>query len=250
MHNIYTRIIAELQKFFRQTGLSRAVIGVSGGIDSAVCLKLAVDALGHDHVTALLMPEKGVSTEENLMHAKTLCKFLKVDYHLIPINHFLTDFLTLPWQPNALAQINTKSRLRMVLLYNFANTHNSLVIGTSNKTELYLGYATKYGDGGVDIDIIGDLFKEEVYLLAEHLGLPDEFLKKVPTAELFHGQTDETELGMSYREIDPVLKMLESGLTKEEIIGKGLNPNTVHKIFRLIEQNRHKVEPPHIIKVK
>lgn len=250
MHNTYTKLIAGIQKYFKLAGIDKAVIGVSGGVDSALCLKLVVDALGPEKVTGLLMPEKGISSEENIIHAKTLCEFLKVEYYTIFINKFLTDYVTLPWQPNELAQINMKARIRMILLYNFANTNNTLVIGTSNKTELALGYGTKHGDLGVDLEIIGDLLKEEVYKLAEHVGLPDEFLTKTPSAELYAGQTDEDELGLTYKEIDPILKHLEKGLSKEEIISKGINPNSVLKIFRLMELNRHKLVPPYIIPLK
>jgi len=250
MHNIYTKIIASIQKYFKLAGIEKAVIGVSGGVDSALCLKLVVDAIGADKVSALIMPEKGISSEENMRHAKTLCEFLKVDFEVIFINKFLADFLTLPWQPNELAQINTKARVRMLLLYNFANTKNALVIGTSNKTELALGYGTKYGDLGADIEIIGDLLKEEVYKLGEHVGLPEEFLTKTPSAELYPGQTDESEIGLSYKEMDAILKHLEKGLSKEDVISKGINPNSVLKVFRLMELNRHKLVPPYIIPVK
>lgn len=250
MHNTYTKIIAGIHKYFKESKIENAIIGVSGGIDSALSLKLTVDALGEQHVTALLMPEKGISSEENTMHAKTLCQFLKVDHYVIAINKFLTDFLALPWKPNELAQINTKARIRMTIIYNFANTKNALVVGTSNKTELLLGYGTKFGDLAADIEILGDLYKEEVYKLAEHVGLPNEFIEKQPSAELYQGQTDEEELGMTYKEIDTILKQMMVGLSKDDLINKGLNPNTVHKIFRLVELNRHKTVPAHLIKVK
>ncbi len=250
MHNIYTKIIAAIQKYFKEAQIDHAVIGVSGGVDSALCLKLVVDALDPDHVTALTMPEKGISSDENLLHARTLCQFLHVEHHNIPINKYLMDFLSLPWKPTDLSQINTKARVRMVILYNYANSRNSMVIGTSNKTELALGYGTKYGDLAADIEIIGDLFKDDVYKLAEHVGLPNEFLEKAPSAELFTGQTDESELGMTYREIDIVLRKMEDGLSKEELIGRGINPNIVHKVFRLYEINRHKLNPPFLIRLK
>lgn len=250
MHNIYTKIIAGIHKYFKQAKTDYAVIGVSGGIDSALSLKLTVDALGPEKVTALLLPEKGISSDENIAHSKTLCQFLKVEHYTININKFTTDYLSLPWQPNDLAQINNKARIRMVILYNFANTRNALVIGTSNKTELALGYFTKYGDGAADIEVIGDLYKEDVYALAEHVGLPQEFLNKTPSAELYQGQTDEEELGLSYKEIDIVLKKMEEGLTKDDMINKGINPNSVHKIFRLCEINKHKTSTPFIIPTK
>lgn len=248
MHNNYTRIIAGIHKYFKENGFDKAVIGVSGGVDSALCLKLIVDTLGAPNVTALLMPEKGISNEENFVHAKGLCQFLKVQFHTIPINRYLTDFLTLSWKPSDLAQMNLKARIRMCILYNYANTHNALVIGTSNKTELAIGYGTKHGDLAGDIEIIGDLLKEEVFELANHVGLPDEFINKAPSAELYLDQTDEDELGMSYKEIDRILKQIEAGLTKDEIVEKGLNAQNVHKVFRLIATNRHKLAPPHLVK--
>ena len=248
IHLVYQKIINGVENYFKKANIENAVIGVSGGVDSALTLKIAVDALGPNKVTAVLMPEKGITSEENMIHAKTLCEFLKVEYHTISINKYLTDFLALPWQPNDLAQINLKARIRMIILYNFANTRNALVLGTSNKTELALGYCTKHGDLACDLEVIGDLFKEDVYSLAEFIGLPDEFIQKAPSAELYTGQTDEDELGITYREIDNILRQIENGATKDDLIGKGINPNSVHKVFRLIELNGHKLLPASVIK--
>ncbi len=250
MHNIYTKILASINKYFKDAQKEKAVIGVSGGVDSALALKLAVDALGPDKVTAVLMPEKGVSSEENFQHAKALCQFLKVENFIVPINKYLMDFLALPWKPSNLAQMNTKARVRMVILYSFANTKNALVLGASNKTELELGYGTKYGDLAADIEVLGDLYKEDVYALADHIGLPNEFIEKTPSAELFSGQTDEEDLGMTYKEADTILKKIEEGFNKDELINKGLSPHAVHKVFRLREDNSHKLKPPFTIKAK
>jgi len=247
MHNIYTKIIAGIHKYFKQSGVEKAVIGISGGLDSAVALKLTVDALSKENVTAIMMPEKGVSLDENIVHAKLLCDFLNVEHYTVNINKFLTDYLTLPWKPNTLAQINSKTRLRMAMLYSFANTRNALVVGTANKTDLQIGFVTKYGDLAADIHVLGDLFKEDVYKLAEHLGLPDEMISKTPTGELYIGQTDEDEVGLNHKEIESVLVQIEKGTSKDEMINKGINPNTVQKVLRLVKQNEHKLRTPLII---
>lgn len=255
MHNTYTHTVSQIKKYFDTAGYRRAVLGVSGGIDSALALKLTIDALGEDNVTALIMPEHGVTSDENNMHAKRLCEFLRVRKHLIPINKYLLDLLQLPWQPSHLAQMNTKARARAIILYNYANTEHALVVGTSNKSELTLGYGTKHGDLAADIMPLGDLYKTNVYLLAEHLGLPDEIIKKAPTAELYKGQSDETELGAPYSLIDPLLKELENGKTENELLEEvSKQPNRfdltlpiVESLFDRIAKNKHKLEPPRII---
>ncbi|MBT4055778.1 NAD(+) synthase, partial [Candidatus Peregrinibacteria bacterium] len=148
--NTHTHLLGEIKKYVAATGLTKAVLGVSGGIDSALVLKLLADAIGPKNVTALLMPENGVTRDENTSHSKQLCKFMGITYHTIPINKYLLDLLHLPWQPSRLAQMNTKARARSIILYNFANSENALVVGTSNKSELRIGYGTKFGDLACD----------------------------------------------------------------------------------------------------
>ncbi|MFA5829877.1 MAG: NAD+ synthase [Candidatus Gracilibacteria bacterium] len=252
MEQIYQQLIKGIQEYFAKTGLSHVVIGISGGIDSALTLKLAVDALGPEKVTALSMPELGVSAQINIEHAYKLCEALEVTFFSQPINPFLIDFARLPWKPSKLAQQNTKARIRAVLLYNYANTTEALVLGTSNKSEILLGYGTKYGDLAADLEVIGDLLKEEVFALADFVGLPKEIIEKAPTAELFSGQTDEVELGAKYSELDPILKKIDlekANFSEEDLIQKGMNPLLVHSVIRRVKANKHKSEMPPIIKI-
>ncbi len=234
MKSVYSNIVKGVKQYFKKAGIKKAVIGLSGGIDSALALRLTADAIGNKNITALLMPEKGLTKKQNVDDAMELCELLKIDCKIIPINAFLREFRKIEvWKQNQIATINTKSRVRALLLYNYANTHNALVIGTSNKTELALGYFTKYGDGACDIEVIGDLYKTEVWELAKYLKIPKQIIHKVPSAELFHGHTDETEIGESYENIDNMLK------------GKKKISN---KIKKLIKENKHKTEQIHTIK--
>ncbi len=232
MEAAYNCIIKGIRQYFKKAGMREAVIGLSGGIDSALALRLVADAVGSENVIALLMPEKGMTRIEDVKDAASLCRLLKVKYKIIEIINILDNFKKIKQNKNS--WINLKPRIRMLILYNYANANNALVIGTSNKTELTLGYFTKYGDGACDLEVIGDLYKTEVWELAKYLKLPSEIIDKVPSAGLFKGQTDEKEIGASYEDIDNML-MGKRKISK--------------RLKRLINKNKHKTERIPIIKV-
>lgn len=243
---LYNNLADGLKSYFQKNNFKRGVVGLSGGVDSALTLKIAVDALGANNVTALIMPELGLSKQENIDHAKALCKFFSVNAFYQPINTFLSDFNITPWKPTNRAQMNTKARVRAVLLYSFANSENALVLGTSNLSETLLGYGTKFGDMAADVEVIGSLYKTEVVKLAEHIGLPPEIVYKTPSAELAPGQTDEEEMGARYADMDRVLAKLDLGI--DGCISAGLPATLVHLVFRRVEEHKHKRELPAVIK--
>lgn len=232
-------IIAGIREYFKRTGFSAAVIGMSGGVDSALTTVLTAKALGPKHVTALLMPEHGLTNPKNTADAAALAKQLGVHAITIPINRFLSPFGNLGWKQSKLAKMNLRARSRAMLLYNYANSNRCLVVGTSNKTELKLGYFTKYGDGAVDLEPIGNLYKCEVRAMARMLGVPDRMVDKTPTAELFRGQTDELELGMSYDDADSLLMRLERG--------EKLSSKKGAQLMKIITTNAHKSQLPPVI---
>jgi len=235
MKKIYIKLVNGIKNYFKKNNFSKAVIGLSGGLDSALVCFLIVKALGNKNVTAILMPEKGVSSKSSVKDAVDLAKKLKIKYHIVPINSFVKNY-KFSWKKNKSSVINTKARIRATILYHYANANNALVVGTSNKTELEIGFFTKYGDGAVDLEPIGNLYKTDEYKLAMYLGLPEEFLNKKPSAELYKGHTDEGEIGASYLQIDAVLK------------GKLKKGKVFDIIKKRIKENKHKLDSVPVVK--
>ena len=203
--NVKDKLVNDLRSFL---GDKKAVIGISGGIDSAVVASLCVRAVGADRVIGVQMPYGDQSTEDG----STLIKNLGIKDNIVNIKHIVQSFPQMPPSIiNNLTNGNIRARVRMTLLYAYAGTNNGFVIGTSNKTETLLGYFTKYGDGGCDVEPIGDLYKTDIFGLARNLkDIPDKIITKSPSAELWEGQTDEGEIGMTYAEMDGILKGMDT----------------------------------------
>ncbi|HIQ38463.1 MAG TPA: NAD+ synthase [Methanothermococcus okinawensis] len=223
------------------------VVGLSGGIDSSVVATLCVKALGRDKVLGVIMPERD-SDPKDIEHAKMIAEKLGIRYIISDITDILKAFGAGGYVPtrefDRIADGNLKARIRMCILYYFANRRKLLVAGTSNKSELYMGYGTKYGDLGSDFLVIGNLFKTEVRELAKYLGIPQEIIDKPPSAGLWKGQKDEEELGITYEVLDRILERIEKGEDKEKI-SKDLNVplSQVEEVLNRIEANKHKLGP-------
>jgi len=233
----------------KTSATSGAVLGLSGGIDSSLCAALAVKAIGKDKVHGLILPAKTTS-EVDVKDAKDLAETLGIQYKTIDITGIYDSIDKVAFSKDRIGKGNIMARIRMILLRDYAHSKNLLVLGTGNKSELQIGYFTKNGDSGVDILPIGDLYKTQVRHLAKHLHISDNIITKAPTAGLWHGQTDEDEIGVKYETLDKILLGLELGLTTSEIteIIK-TDEDTIIKIKNRIERSKHKIEPIPIQKV-
>lgn len=245
---VQDKIIDFIWNKTHKAGISGVVIGISGGIDSALTAALAVKALGKDKVLGIHMPESGLTSTVDTEDAEAVADWLGIELRIIDISEIFTAFMnSVPDSDSAgyLCRGNLKARIRMSLLYFHANHMNRMVIGTGNKTEILLGYYTKYGDGGVDLEPIGGIYKTEVWGLSRILGVPEQVITKKPSAGLWKGQTDEAELGISYAKVDNVLRMLEQNEAPETIISTlGVSIEQLDSVMKRIERNEHKRRAP------
>ncbi|MFY9142533.1 NAD+ synthase [Sulfuricurvum sp.] len=246
-YELVSRYLSEfLDQEVRKTGLKKVVIGLSGGIDSAVVAVLAHRAFGDD-LLCVKMPSH-YSSQSSLDDADELCSTFNLRSEVHSIEPMLRAYENPEMSPLRVG--NLSARLRMVTLFDISAREGALVLGTSNKSELMLGYGTLYGDLASALNPIGDLYKTEVFELARHLSIPDSIVSKPPSADLWAGQSDETEIGYPYADLDRVLKRyVEERHTCEEMIADGENPQLVDMIVMRIYKNQFKRKMPIIAKL-
>jgi NAD+ synthase len=240
-----TFIREELRKFNNKKG----ILGLSGGLDSSVCAFLAAKALGPKNVIGMILPYKDTFGED-VKDAQAVARRLGIRSQVIDIAPMVdTYFSGYPTQDRVKIG-NKMARERMSILYDFSAKEHALILGTSNKTELLIGYGTIHGDMACAINPLGDLYKTQVRELAAHLGIPARILKKKPSAGLWPGQTDEGEIGLTYAQIDEILfRLVDERKSKKDVIAAGFAKEAVEKIMTLVRNSEFKRKMPPIAKI-
>ena len=250
LKEVHNELVEFLRENFKKAGFSKAVLGLSGGIDSALVAYLLRDALGKENVLAIMMPYKS-SNPDSLNHAKLVIEDLKINSKTIEITDMIDAYFKNEKEATSLRMGNKMARERMSILFDYSSKENALVVGTSNKTEIYLGYSTQFGDSACALNPIGDLYKTNIWDLSRYLKVPNELIEKKPSADLWEGQTDEQEMGLTYKEADQVLyRMLEENKTVEEVLTEGFNKDLVDNIVRRMNRSEYKRRMPLIAKIK
>ena len=243
-------VVSFIRDEFKKADFQTAIIGLSGGVDSAVVASLCKLALGRTNTYGIILPYKD-TPKESLDHAYLAGRSLGIRYlrfNITPqIDYYFRNFP----QADNIRRGNKMARERMSILYDLSYHFQGLVVGTSNKSEIYLGYGTIHGDLAWAINPIGDLYKTQIYQIAEYLKIPEEIIKKKPSAELWPGQTDEEELGITYQEIDQVLYYyIDKQMNPEDIVKtKGISEEIVKKVINLVKKNEFKRRPAAIARI-
>ena len=239
-------IIKFVQEKVSQANADGLVVGLSGGIDSTVAAYLACEAVGKENVFGIVMPSTTTPTEDKI-HGTAIAQSLGINYKEIAIDSILNEFLAVTQiKEDKLSIGNLKARIRMSIIYFYANSKNYLVNGTGNKSEILIGYFTKFGDGACDIEPIGDLYKTNVYELARYLEVPQQIIDKPPRAGLWNNQTDEDEIGMTYKLLDKILYYcLEKDADAQTMADElDIEVDEVNDIIDRVTRNKHKNKVP------
>jgi len=252
--SINTDLVRDLlTRFIRseitRTGLSRAVLGLSGGIDSALVAYLAVQALGAENVLGVRMPYKS-SSQDSLDHAQLVIDELKITTLTIPITEMADGLINKFPEMSSMRKGNIMARCRMITLYDQSDAFKVLVVGTGNKTEILLGYSTLFGDSAHALNPIGDMYKAQVRQLSRAIGVPAAIIDKAPSADLWAGQTDEQELGFTYEQADHLLFLLvDQRYSPDECVEAGFEQKFVELVSNRIRRNHFKRVMPPVAKI-
>lgn len=230
-----------IKKIVEDSGTEGVIIGLSGGLDSALVTRLAVEALGSKNVHTVYMPSKA-SPPDDERATRSLSLLYGTIHEVIWIDSIVASAsVNLNTVGDHLATGNIMARVRMIILYNLAKNRRLLVLGTSNRSEILMGYFTKYGDGACDALPIGKLYKTDVREISKAIGIPEEFLLRAPSAGLWEGQTDEAEMGISYESLDKILMAFEKGYDEDEIASSsGASIHMIKKVLERVKLNAHK----------
>jgi NAD+ synthase len=242
-------LIGFIHSEITRAGFRRAVLGVSGGVDSALACFLTAEALGPENVLALKMPYSS-SSPESLQHADLVIDACGVQHLTIPITDMADAYFERTSDADPVRKGNVMARMRMIVLYDQSAAFEGLVVGTGNKTEILLGYTTLYGDSACAINPIGDLYKTQVRQLAHDIGVPEVIIQKPPSADLWVGQTDEDELGFTYADVDRLLvHLVDERYSPEACVDAGFERSFVETVLDRIRRNHFKRVMPPIAKL-
>ena len=242
-------LVGFVRKEVRRVGFSKVVFGLSGGIDSTLSAYIAARALGPENVCGIRMPYS-TSSEETMEHGAQVARDLGIRTLTLPISDQVDAYFKHFPDAARLRRANKMARERMTILYDQSAAQEALVVGTSNKTELLIGYGTIHGDMASALNPIGDLYKTQVRALSAHLGVAAAIIRKNPTADLWAGQTDEDELGFTYAEVDKLLyRMVDERARPADLVAAGFEPAFVKRIARMIQTSHYKRRLPLIAKL-
>jgi len=242
-------IVRFLRDGLHRHGFSRGVVGLSGGLDSALVVFLAAQALGAENVLAVAMPYSA-SSPASLAGAREVAAATGVGLETVPIHPMAEPYLESIPEEDRVRRGNVLARLRMVVLFDLSARENALVVGTSNKTELLLGYTTQFGDSACALLPIGDLYKNQVRRLARHVGVPESILQRPPSADLWVGQTDEDEMGFTYEEVDRLfLRMIDERVPPGRLLEEGFDPDLIRRVRTLVRRSQYKRLTPPVAKI-
>lgn len=232
-----------------RAGFSRAVVGLSGGLDSVLVCFLTAQALGAENLLAVRMPYQS-SSPDSLSHAQMVIDILGIQSLTIPITEMVEPLIKRYPEASPVRRGNIMARARMIVLYDQSEEFHGLVVGTSNKTEILLGYSTQFGDAACAINPLGDLYKTQIRQLASAMGVPKEIIQKPPSADLWAGQTDEGELGFTYENVDKLLYLLvDQRYSPQDCIEAGFSDNFVETVVKRIQRSHFKRVLPPIAKL-